>query len=193
MKLEKIVLITAVLAMLLIAGCVDQTDSSSNRTSSVGIDPRSSRAALPQQLPQTGGELPPAGEEMPLDEASQAIGETPSEVPPNSEQYPQDFPQDLPEDLPPSNVKEFDITAKQFEFIPEKIIVTRGDTVKLNITSIDAEYGFSLPGFEISERLPENQTVVIEFVADKEGAFTISCSVFCGSDHDDMKGTLIVN
>ena len=89
-------------------------------------------------------------------------------------------------------VKEFTMTAKQWEFIPGTITVNKGDTVKLTITSTDVAHGFNLPEFEVSERLDVGTPVEVEFVADKTGTFTFSCSVPCGSGHGGMKGTLIV-
>jgi len=65
--------------------------------------------------------------------------------------------------------------------------------VKLNIKSVDVTHGFALPEYGISERLPPNQAVDIEFVADKQGTFTFFCNIPCGSGHGAMRGTLIVN
>lgn len=88
--------------------------------------------------------------------------------------------------------KEFDLIAKQWAFEPSTIEVNKGDTVKLNIKSIDVRHGFKLPDFRINEALEPGKIVNIEFVADKTGTFTFSCSVFCGSGHKDMTGQLIV-
>jgi cytochrome c oxidase subunit 2 len=91
-----------------------------------------------------------------------------------------------------STVKEFDITAKNWNFMPGTLTVNKGDTVKLNITSIDVEHGFMLLAFGVSEGLRPGETTEIEFVADKVGTFSFYCSVFCGSGHRDMTGELIV-
>lgn len=90
------------------------------------------------------------------------------------------------------NIKEFDITAKQFEFAPSTITVKKGDTVKLHIESLDVTHGFNLPEFGVNENLAPGKTADVEFVADKTGTFTFSCSVYCGSGHGGMKGQLIV-
>ncbi len=97
--------------------------------------------------------------------------------------------------LPPVStiaVKEFNMTAKRFEFTPNTITVNRGDRVVLRITSTDVEHGFSLATFDIVETLPAGQTKTIEFTADQAGEFNFFCSVFCGSGHGDMRGKLIV-
>ncbi|MBI2652929.1 cupredoxin domain-containing protein [Candidatus Woesearchaeota archaeon] len=89
-------------------------------------------------------------------------------------------------------VKEFKITAKQFQFEPSTIEVDKGDKVRLIVTSIDVPHGFSIPEYGINERLDPGKPVTIEFTADKQGSFTAFCSVFCGSGHSGMKGKLIV-
>ncbi len=89
-------------------------------------------------------------------------------------------------------VKEFDVTAKQWEFIPDTITVNKGDTVILNVESIDVNHGISIPQFGVGESLSPGKKVTVEFVADKAGTFSFYCSVYCGEGHSNMKGTLIV-
>lgn len=91
-----------------------------------------------------------------------------------------------------SGVKEFKMTAKQFSFEPSVIEVSKGDKVRLIVTSKDVPHGISIPEYGINERLDPGKPVTIEFIADKEGTFTAFCSVFCGSGHSNMKGKLIV-
>ncbi|MEK6826779.1 MAG: cytochrome c oxidase subunit II, partial [Nanoarchaeota archaeon] len=90
-------------------------------------------------------------------------------------------------------VKEFTLTAKQWEFDPETITANKGDKVKLNIKSLDVTHGFAIPEFGVNSRLESGRTTTVEFVADKTGTFTFFCSVQCGAGHSDMKGQLIVN
>ena len=91
------------------------------------------------------------------------------------------------------SIKEISVTAKQWEFDPDPIVVNKGDNVKLNIKSIDVMHGFALPDFGINSRLNPGQTTTVEFTADKIGTFAFFCSVQCGAGHSDMRGTLIVN
>lgn len=91
-----------------------------------------------------------------------------------------------------AEVKEFKMTARQFYFSPDTIEVSRGDKVRLVISSIDVPHGISIPEYGINERLNPGEPVTIEFTADKEGTFTAFCSVFCGSGHGNMKGKIIV-
>ena len=91
-----------------------------------------------------------------------------------------------------SEVKEFRIEARQFTFNPSTIEVNKGDKVRLIVTSVDVPHGFAIEEYGINERLDVGKPKVIEFTADKEGAFTAFCSVFCGSGHSNMKGKIIV-
>lgn len=89
--------------------------------------------------------------------------------------------------------KEFEITAKNWEFVPDTIEVNLGDLVDLHVISIDVTHGFYLGEFGVNEILKPNKEVDIEFIADKRGTFSFSCSVPCGSGHGRMRGQLIVN
>ena len=97
-----------------------------------------------------------------------------------------------PEEEQTSTVKEIQMTAKNWEFIPDTITVNQGDTVKLEIESVDVKHGIILSAFGVNEDLNPGETVNIEFIADKKGEFPFFCSVFCGSGHGSMDGKLIV-
>ena len=99
-----------------------------------------------------------------------------------------------PEPPPPSQpqVKEFTVTARQFTFEPNTITVKKGDTVRLHVTSVDVTHGIAISQFGVNALLPPGQTKTVEFVASKSGTYQIFCSLFCGSGHLSMKGTLIV-
>ena len=98
----------------------------------------------------------------------------------------------LPDTAATGETKQFTMTAKQWEFSPNTITVNQGDTVILNIESIDVEHGFAIDEYGINENLQPGKTVEIEFVADKKGAFEYYCSV---GEHRKMGmvGTLTVN
>lgn len=89
--------------------------------------------------------------------------------------------------------KEFQMTAKQWEFIPSRIEVNKGDKVILNIKSIDVAHGFTLSDFGVDEYLEPGKEISVEFIADKTGEFTFFCNVYCGTGHGGMRGVLIVN
>lgn len=89
-------------------------------------------------------------------------------------------------------VKEFTMTAKNWNFEPSKITVKKGDTVRLHIKSVDVDHGFTLAAFGVSTTLKPGVTETVEFTADKVGNHSFFCSVFCGGGHKEMRGTLTV-
>ena len=92
-----------------------------------------------------------------------------------------------------TGMKEFTITAKQFEFSPSTITVNKGDKVRLKITSQDTTHGFALPDFGVEQTLDAGKEVMVEFTADKAGTFEFRCFNYCGSGHGGMSGKLVVN
>jgi len=101
--------------------------------------------------------------------------------------------EELSQKIEETGNKEFDVIAEQWKFSPNEIEVNEGDNVILNIESIDIAHGIAIPAFEVNEYLSPGQTVKIEFVADRKGSFTFSCSVSCGVGHTGMIGKIIVN
>ncbi len=91
-----------------------------------------------------------------------------------------------------SNVKEFDIIAKNWEFVPSVITVNKGDKVKLNIRSIDVAHGIAIPEFNVDVKFKPGEQAIAEFIADKAGEFSIICNVYCGRGHSGMRGLLVV-
>lgn len=119
-----------------------------------------------------------------------------SQEEPSSEETSTEVPEQIPtptettEEVP--ETKEFNVIAKQWDFSPSTITVNEGDSVILNIKSIDVTHGFAIPEFGVSEQLVSGNNVKIEFTADKKGTFSFFCNVFCGSGHGGMRGTLVV-
>lgn len=89
-------------------------------------------------------------------------------------------------------IREIEVTARQFSFTPDLIRVKLGENVRLKIKSLDVTHGFSLPEFGINEILEPGKTVTIEFQTTRKGNFPFLCSIVCGAGHSRMRGTLIV-
>jgi cytochrome c oxidase subunit 2 len=86
-----------------------------------------------------------------------------------------------------------EVVAKRFTFEPSRIEVREGERVRLVLKSADGVHGVEIKKFKVNKRIPHGgETVTIEFVADAPGQFPILCSEFCGNDHDEMKGMLVV-
>jgi cytochrome c oxidase subunit II len=92
----------------------------------------------------------------------------------------------------PPGQREINVTARRFEFTPKTITVSKGERVRLAVTSEDVDHGFAIKEFGIDMEIKAKQTRIIELTPDKEGRFRFTCSVFCGEGHGDMVGELIV-
>ena len=89
-------------------------------------------------------------------------------------------------------VKEFNMIARQWEFVPSTIAVNEGDKVVLTIKNEDVDHRFAIFEFGVNQKLPAGQTTKVEFTADKKGEYSFFCSVTCGKGHREMKGKLVV-
>jgi cytochrome c oxidase subunit 2 len=90
-------------------------------------------------------------------------------------------------------VKTIDVVASRFKFEPSTISIVEGDRVRLRLRSADRIHGIAIKAFRVKASIPKvDEAVTVEFVADRPGTFDISCSEYCGSGHDAMKGRLIV-
>lgn len=92
-----------------------------------------------------------------------------------------------------SGFKEFDVKLSRFSFLPEVIRVEKGDTVRLNLDSVDIVHGLEIDGYGIDVFVPTEEIVTIEFIAIKTGSIRIRCSIPCGSFHPFMIGNIIVS
>ncbi len=88
--------------------------------------------------------------------------------------------------------REIRVTARRYEFSPKTITVTKGERIKLVVTSEDVDHGFAIREFGIEQEIKAKQTKVIELTPEKEGRFQFSCSAHCGEGHNDMAGEMIV-
>lgn len=75
----------------------------------------------------------------------------------------------------------------------ERIVVKRGERVRLRIRSEDVVHGFAIGrlGVDVGPIEP-GKTATVEFVADQAGEFTFYCTTWCDPNHPRMRGTLEV-
>ena len=88
--------------------------------------------------------------------------------------------------------RRIELGAKKFEYSQKEIRVKKGEPVTFVVTAEDFEHGFSLPDFNVRADLIPGKAVEVTFTPDRAGSFTFLCDNFCGDDHEDMHGTLIV-
>ena len=112
----------------------------------------------------------------------------------------------LPEKSVPvttGKIREITIVADKDEwrFTPEVIEAERGDKIIATIINEDNyDHGIAIDAFGVSQRMPANGTIKVEFVVTQEGDFPFYCSVPCGEGvvdgqkrgHFDMVGKIHV-
>ncbi|MGD0571877.1 MAG: cupredoxin domain-containing protein [Sedimentisphaerales bacterium] len=84
------------------------------------------------------------------------------------------------------------ITAKKFEYSPNKITLKKGVPVTLELTSLDRLHGFNCPDLKIRSDVSPEKVSTINFTPEKTGTFEFHCDVFCGIGHEQMTGTITV-
>lgn len=92
-----------------------------------------------------------------------------------------------------SKERVIDIVARRFEFVPDEIHVSHGETVILQFTAPDVPMGFNLADFGLRADIVPGAITTLRLMPDKVGSFTFLCDVFCGSGHEEMSGTLVVS
>jgi cytochrome c oxidase subunit 2 len=76
---------------------------------------------------------------------------------------------------------------------PARIVVRRGERVRLRILAEDVTHGFQLLPLGVDAGpIKTGTTKVVEFTADRTGEFAFYCSVRCSALHMALMGTVVV-
>ena len=95
------------------------------------------------------------------------------------------------QEQPPSR-REFDVTASNYRFTPNRVEVKQDELVKLTVRSTDVAYSLTIDEYRVSKRVPAGGEVTIEFRADRTGTFNFYSSLKSDSRHEGMKGDFVV-
>ena len=83
--------------------------------------------------------------------------------------------------------------AFRYGYDPDPLVVRAGEKVKLKFKSRDVDHGMIIPEVGLNANIQFGKIKEVEFTAPgKPGKYPISCSVFCGSGHGSMRGSLVV-
>ena len=80
------------------------------------------------------------------------------------------------------------LEASQFAYTPGIIRVNPGDTVTIELVSMDVVHGFYLDGYDASVTADPGQTASLTFTAGRSGSYRFRCNVTCGPLHPFMVG-----
>ena len=89
-------------------------------------------------------------------------------------------------------VREVKVEAFRYGFRPDPIVVKKGERVRLIARSTDVTHGLGIEDLGINLELAPGEESRAEFTPEKAGEFHIHCTVYCGSGHRGMHGTLRV-
>lgn len=84
------------------------------------------------------------------------------------------------------------IIAQRFIFIPNEIVVKKGQPVVLEISSLDFTHGFNAPGLHVRADLPPGMVTKVRFTPMQSGVYPFVCDNFCGVGHEEMEGRIVV-
>jgi len=90
-----------------------------------------------------------------------------------------------------SQLRIYSIAIKNGAYNPAQINVHLGDVVRIDMTAVDAAYGFSQPNYGFSIAIPKGKTQRIEFSANIAGEFKFYCAS-CGGPAKGPVGYLMV-
>ncbi len=84
------------------------------------------------------------------------------------------------------------IAAHKFSFSETQILARVGESIQLEITSLDFVHGFALPQLGVRVDTPPGKTTPLALTDLRVGRYTYLCDNFCGEAHDRMTGLLVV-
>ena len=85
------------------------------------------------------------------------------------------------------------VTAKKYEFSPNRIELKAGEPVEITFESLDAKHGFACKDLNLEKVVYEKgQPVTVKFTPEKAGTYEFKCAKWCGFGHGKMKGEFVV-
>ena len=92
----------------------------------------------------------------------------------------------------PGTRREIAVSARRYEFTPDRIVVDQNDLVKIAFTAEDIPHSFTIDAYRIAKRAGAGQTVTFEFRADQAGTFPYYCNLAIDEGCRKMHGELVV-
>lgn len=84
------------------------------------------------------------------------------------------------------------LSVKRFEYSPKEIVLKKGVAVVIEVESRDVVHGFNLPDLGVRTDVIPGQVARVHVTPQKTGRFTFRCDIFCGTGHEDLDGTVVV-
>lgn len=85
------------------------------------------------------------------------------------------------------------VTAKKYEFSPNRIELKAGEPVEITFESLDAEHGFVCPDLKLEKiTYKKDSPGKVAFTPEKPGTYPFKCAKWCGFGHGKMHGEFVV-
>jgi cytochrome c oxidase subunit II len=84
------------------------------------------------------------------------------------------------------------IVAQRFHYTPGEFRVKAGRPIVLEFTSLDFVHGFNMPDLKVRADLVPGKVTRVPIAAAKPGTYDFVCDNFCGDQHEEMHGRMIV-
>lgn len=85
------------------------------------------------------------------------------------------------------------VTAKKYEFSPNRIELKAGEPVEITFESLDAKHGFACKDLNLEKVVYEkDKPATVKFTPEKPGTYEFKCANWCGFGHGKMKGEFVV-
>lgn len=99
----------------------------------------------------------------------------------------------IPSLLAAQEPRKITVTAKKYEFSPNKIELKVGEPVEITFESLDTEHGFVCKDLKLEKvTFKKDAPAKVTVTPDKAGTFEFKCAKWCGMGHGKMKGEFVV-
>jgi len=94
--------------------------------------------------------------------------------------------------LPPEP-RRITVTAKKYQFQPNRIELKAGEPVEITFESLDAKHGFVCKDLKLAKiEFTKDSPGKVSFTPEKAGTYKFKCAHVCGLGHSKMKGQFVV-
>ena len=93
---------------------------------------------------------------------------------------------------PPQSARHVSIKATRYVYIPNRVVLKKGEPVVLDLMALDRIHGFQIADLHIRSDVLPGQVTEIRLTPDRAGVFPFHCDNFCGSGHEGMEAEIVV-
>ncbi|MCO6453121.1 MAG: cytochrome c oxidase subunit II [Caldilineales bacterium] len=102
-----------------------------------------------------------------------------------------DFAKPGVRELSPGNYEAY-LVGQAWTWTPNEIRIPEGSNLKIYLTSGDVQHGFKVLGTIMNVMVIPGQVSLVEHEFDRPGEYLWVCHEFCGLNHQNMSGKIIV-